>query len=373
MCDCDQSYGERFLPHQLGDGCWLNSQERVPVTIGFQESVCRECRGEKPVSAPRAPSFGATSKITRYYWREISNETHRRFYDLNATLDPVKLEIFSPSFKEDYKRIEKEVIEEIKVLHENNPKYDYHEISQQEVIGRTATEVIQIQAEHVRGQERKVGIRKGKRILSAEKFATEHFEEMGFRVIETESIPFHALFGVFMYLLITDSCDPNTRPASFGSRSDFDEGLEQKRMITIFKPIDFGTEGYYARRREEIEKHLSELDDLEWLFDYWSDFSLDFREYLWAHRDRDLEKARSVMKVLGLENLKKVLLYLVRNYWENFCGWPDLLVVKNDEFFFCEVKSSKDKLSENQKNWLLGNHEFMNFPAKILKITKERS
>ena len=377
MCSCDRSYGERFLPQQLRSGPRLNTQERVPVTIGFQDSICQQCRGEKPIAAPMAPTFGASSKITRYYWREISMETHRRFYDRNPDLDPLGMEIFSPIYKQEYKRIQKEVIKEIKDSHETEPKYEYGEISQQEVIDTTGAEVIRVPVEHVKGEERKVGIRKGGRVLSAEEFATEHFEDSGYNVHETESVPFHTLFGIFMYLLVGDPEDSNTRIGSFGNRDDYEKGLKPMRMISIIKPNDFGTSGYFERRKTEIETHFTELDDysdleeLEWLFDLWSATSADFRQYLWAHREKDLEKARSVMKVLGLENLKKVLRYMVRNYWENFCGWPDLLVFDDSGFFFCEVKSSKDRLSEEQKNWLLGNHKFMNFPAKILKLTKK--
>jgi len=56
------------------------------------------------------------------------------------------------------------------------------------------------------------------------------------------------------------------------------------------------------------------------------------------------------------------------NYWKNFCGWPDLLVFDDKSFFFVEVKSRNDKLSEDQKNWLLGNKKYMGFKAKIFKV-----
>ena len=54
MCACDQEIGERFLAHQLRKGCVLDTQERVPVTLGFVEGVCRECRGLPPEARPVA-------------------------------------------------------------------------------------------------------------------------------------------------------------------------------------------------------------------------------------------------------------------------------------------------------------------------------
>lgn len=127
---------------------------------------------------------------------------------------------------------------------------------------------------------------------------------------------------------------------------------------------------YYERQRELIRSHIDGLDDLEWLFDYWLTHSSNLRQYLWAHRVSDVEKAREVMRVLGLDNLKKVLLYLSMDYWGNFCGWPDLLIHNEHEIRFVEVKSSNDKLSEEQKNWLLGNHAHMGFKATIFKVGK---
>jgi len=80
MCACDKEHGEKFFPHQLNFGHKLETQERIPVTHGFHVQICQECRGENPTSTPVSSTPGRTSKITRYYWREIAFETTRRFY-----------------------------------------------------------------------------------------------------------------------------------------------------------------------------------------------------------------------------------------------------------------------------------------------------
>lgn len=188
--------------------------------------------------------------------------------------------------------------------------------------------------------------------------------------MHVESVPFHVLFGVFMFLAIQDVADEKGRLVQFGSRNDFDNGRSDEGPISTILPDDFGSKSYYERQKELIDWHIGELDDLEWLFDYWLGHSSDFRQYLWAHRDRDVSKAKEVMRVLGLEKLKKVLHYLSMDYWGNFCGWPDLLVHNDDEIRFVEVKSKNDKLSEDQKNWLLGNHAHMGFNATIFKVGK---
>ena len=58
MCACDEVRGHRFLPHQLSEGCELAIRERVPVTHGFQEGVCSECRGLPADPAPAAAIHG---------------------------------------------------------------------------------------------------------------------------------------------------------------------------------------------------------------------------------------------------------------------------------------------------------------------------
>jgi hypothetical protein len=55
-----------------------------------------------------------------------------------------------------------------------------------------------------------------------------------------------------------------------------------------------------------------------------------------------------------------------------FCGWPDLLAYKGDEYFFAEIKSSGDKLSEDQKDWIRGNYEILGLPFKLVKIHRRK-
>lgn len=153
-------------------------------------------------------------------------------------------------------------------------------------------------------------------------------------------------------------------------RADYESKSNEEGLIKTIKPEDFGTKGYYQRQKKLIKKHLNDIEDIEWLFDFWLERSYGFRQFLWAHRQEDIDKAKKVMLALGVENLRKVLDYMSMDYWHNFCGWPDLLVYNDNELFFAEVKSSKDKLSEDQKNWLLGNSEHMGFTAKILKICR---
>ena len=64
---------------------------------------------------------------------------------------------------------------------------------------------------------------------------------------------------------------------------------------------------------------------------------------------------------------------MIKNYWDRYLGWPDLFIYNKNQYFFVEVKSSKDKLSDNQKNWIKGNYEELKFPFKLLKIHKKNT
>lgn len=112
-------------------------------------------------------------------------------------------------------------------------------------------------------------------------------------------------------------------------------------------------------------------DSLLEAFDYWREPSADLRQYLWAHHPEDVEKARMLVELLPAEAIFRILRYLVGSYWARYVGWPDLIAHKSDSFLFAEVKSSKDKLSEDQKEWIRGNTAGLHLPFSLVKIHKQ--
>lgn len=361
MCACDREIGERYLPHQLSSGRDLENRRVFKVTLGFQPAICHECRGLPPPNTPVAAIYGRTSKIERYYWREIAFELFRRF-------DEVPDGPESTISKEEHRRVEKEVHAEFQARHERSPKYSFLERSQSEVLAATGTQIITAVATHRPQPKGRVLIESPEGLVPPERFAEQHFEALGYECLCCESSPFHVLFGIYMFLVIQDTSDPRSHLAMFGSRTAYDR-KEKGVEIRTFLPEDFGSMGYYPRRRKAIARHLKLIDDSDWLFEYWTGDSEALREYLWAHRPEDVATAKRILGIIGLDNVKKVLLYLVHHYWKHYLGWPDLLVYRPGEFFFVEVKSSKDKLSEDQKRWIIDNHQVLKFGFKLFKIT----
>jgi VRR-NUC domain len=64
-----------------------------------------------------------------------------------------------------------------------------------------------------------------------------------------------------------------------------------------------------------------------------------------------------------------MLQYLIEDFWGRRAGWPDLLVYRDNEFFFAEVKSADDKLGKSQERWIRDNRERLHFPFKLVDMT----
>ena len=376
MCACEEKFARRFLPHQLKEGSDLNTRQRIPVTLGFQEGICNTCRGLPEKAYPKAEIYGLSSKIRRYYWREIFFETTQKFADW-AESQGDDYASARNKHQDKYDAIEKEVVKKINALHEHTPKYTYQEESQSDVLRKNIVKVVDLVATYVKQPERKVGILEAGKVVSVEEFAASYYRKQGYEVLFTESIPFHVIFGIFMWLLLQHPADPEVQIVMFGDRKAFEEGNAKGQEILTHLPRDFGTPGYSERRASVIEEHFAMLpkgkENLLSTFDYWVKPSEGLRQYLWAHRPEDVQKAREIVSILPTEVIYRILKYLIGDYWHRYVGWPDLLVHNSSEYLFVEVKSSKDKLREDQKEWIKGNTAELHLPFELVKIHKQNS
>lgn len=374
MCSCDESIGVRFLSHQLSSGTCLETQAPVQVTHGFFPSICRECRGFLPEAHPVASVRGRTSKIKRYYWRELALREMELYAEYGGNPDRYIYEIDNPDEDSLIGRARTQALKDVKRLHAESEKYSYLERSTAEIIEEYKVDVINEFATYIQDGERKSKVKHKGRLITVEEYATSMYQEQGYKVLVLESSPFHVIFAVYMWLVIQDPTDDHVRMAGFGERGVYEENRE-KHPIWVPLPDDFGSRGYAKRRSGKIESHfiseMKDTDNLLWLFDYWIPYSEGLRQYLWAHRQEDIEKAHAVVEFLPPHAIIIILKYLVGDYWGRYLGWPDLLIIKDEKFIFVEVKSSKDKLSEEQKKWIVGNYEYLNLPFKILKIHRK--
>jgi hypothetical protein len=372
MRACDETVGRNFLAHQLNHSVELDTQRKVLVTAGFKPRVCEECRDLPITPHPVAAIYGRSSKIRRYYWRELAFETMKRFDAWSQALGPSNR---TPAENaEAKKKIKEEVLNELKSLHATTPKYVFLQESQAEVIKKYGVDIIALNGTYITNpKNRGAIILNGDEPCRVEEYACRHFRSLGYNALFVESVPFHVLFGVYMWLVIQDPVDSHTIIILFGDRKAFDARTPGK-LISTHLPDDFGTQGYGRRRAKAIKKHLSQVmcerGDLQWLFDYWLGPSEGLRQYLWAHREEHIQEARQLIDILPPAAVIEILRYLVEDYWGRYSGWPDLLVHRGNEFFFAEIKSSGDKLGEKQKHWIRNNHKRLHFPFKLVKVHK---
>jgi hypothetical protein len=264
----------------------------------------------------------------------------------------------------------------MQAAHERSPKYDFREESADAVVKKYNMEILALSGKHLTFDDGKLAILDGNERCVPEEFVARYFRRAGYEVQFVESRPFHVLFGVFMWMLIQDPGDPLARHAGFGDRHAFERG-EKAEMIWTLLPEDFGSPTYATRRATAIDEHFrllgSEREHLEGTFDYWIGASEPLRQYLWAHQDTDVSRARQLLKALPTNVTLGILRFLLGSYWERYLGWPDLLCHRRDTFFFVEVKSSRDKLSQQQKQWISSNATELRLPFKIVKIHRDRT
>ncbi len=372
MCACDEVRGRRFLAHQLSEGVELETQERIPVTLGFQSGICRQCRGLPAKPAPSAAIPGRASKIKRFYWRELMFLKMERFYEWKSENPDVGQDEVAAARE----RIEREALEEIKLRHETAPIYNMQEPSQGEVLKRCEVVVEALHPVYAAAPKKGAVVVLDGETVSAETYVARHYEALGWLTMPLESAPLHALFGTMMWLLIQDPQDPKNRVVSFGSRTAFDSGKGGEQIWTHL-PEDFGTPGYGRRRDAAIEEHFAfffrhngdpDRGTLLELFDYWQSHSDGLRQYLWAHRDYDVGRARQLIEILPPNTILQILRYLIDDYWRRYVGWPDLLLFRGREFMLVEVKSSSDKLSADQMGWINDNYDILKLPFRLTKL-----
>jgi hypothetical protein len=323
-------------------------------------------------SPPRAAIHGRTSKIKRFYWRELFFREAELFGDW----ENANPEASEGKAKATRQRIEREVLDEIKVLHQATPLYDMREPSQAEVLARYNIEVQPFYPAYTASPEKGAVVMLDGDIVPPETFVVQQYEMQGWAAMPLESVPLHALFSVMMWLLIEHPTDPRSRMVGFGSRTAFEARIPGEK-IWMHLPEDFGTAGYSRRRKEAIDEHFdfffkpdgyNDRGHLLELFDYWRSPSERLRQYLWAHRGADVDRARKLIQILPPETILTILRYLVDDYWDLYLGWPDLLLWRDDDFLLIEVKSSSDRLSGDQMRWIADNHEELKLPFCIAKL-----
>ena len=367
MCACDERIGKAHLSHQLDHGVILETQESVPVTAGFQANICRECRGLSAEAHPVSSIPGRTSKIKRYYWRELAFREMELFDAWKQTREG---QVHSGEAWFGVPDLAQQALTEIKQLHAAHPKYVFENVSQQEVLEKYNVAILELKAQYAPGTQGRVELMVDGQRLGIEAFACRHLEALGYTTMICESRSFHVLFSTLLGPLIVDPADPKLRLVGMADRT---APADQQRPLWWKRPEDFGTVGYGRRREPEISIYLKDVlpDTTEGLLEFFNgslEPSWFLRTYLWADEPSAIRTAETLLSLMAPATIKSILRYLVDSYWANYVGWPDLVAYRDGDLFFAEVKSSHDKLSDDQKHWIEHNHTRLKLPFRLIKI-----
>lgn len=188
--------------------------------------------------------------------------------------------------------------------------------------------------------------------LSIEQYVLEHYRSVGYTGIWSENEYWWAIMALLFWDVIFARL-PGVYTPEFGA---FPSQMQDM-------PRDFFSKEFFARRKKLIEKRISELTKSRFFGlqqpDIEMELKLAFRKYKGKPcRPINWDKYSTVdsfliaVKALSSDQLLDVLYRLLKNFNQNRSGLPDLFIAQNDSPIFVEVKSEKEKIADNQINWM---------------------
>ncbi|XP_028767384.1 fanconi-associated nuclease 1 homolog isoform X2 [Neltuma alba] len=177
-----------------------------------------------------------------------------------------------------------------------------------------------------------------------EQLALHYYVEMegGWQGVHTESGIWLTIFGLLMWHIIFADV-----PNVFYNRFQI-------------APFDLVTDGFYTARKSIIESHLRQIHDgmaEEFLIKSWeTHYGTRCRGVNWDCHS--LDELRAAVACVGGPCLASLCRLFAQDYQSWSSGMPDLLLWRfhgeySGEAKLVEVKGPKDRLSEQQRAWLL--------------------
>lgn len=175
-----------------------------------------------------------------------------------------------------------------------------------------------------------------------EELALHYYAGEGWQGVHTESGIWLTVFGLLMWDVIYADV-PNVFYTRFQNA-----------------PLDLGTDSFYTARKSIIESHLQQIRDgmaEEFLIKSWETHNgTSCRGVNWDRHS--LDELRAAVTCVGGSCLASFCLLLCEDYRSWSSGMPDLLLWRfcgeySGEAKLVEVKGPKDRLSEQQRAWLL--------------------
>ena len=176
--------------------------------------------------------------------------------------------------------------------------------------------------------------------LSVEEFALEKYKDEGWKGYHSENSILTSIYGILMWEFIFYDKIPYVfqlpyqgYPLDFRSNDFFSkrEAIFNKIIYEINTSLDLGS--YFIEKYEKYYKKLSTFVNWELLETWGKEFIKNTVERL-SH------------------GLGKILEVMSRDYRHYCSGMPDLILLRDKDLKFVEVKSTNDRLSDQQKMWI---------------------
>lgn len=201
--------------------------------------------------------------------------------------------------------------------------------------------------------------------LFAEETAIYHYNQNGYNAIWSENEYWWEILGLLfwdvIFARVTGAVLVSVRGISevlYAGSDQFNQYFDSTIKMNGM-PADFFSIDFYKNRESLIKNRIKELTnaDLSIVIEesYKNNYGKNFRMIeSWDKFSID----QLLISVEKIDNiiLLKILERILKNISENRSGLPDLIVYNSSKFFMAEVKSEKDKLSDNQSDW----HSFLN-------------
>ena len=201
--------------------------------------------------------------------------------------------------------------------------------------------------------------------LLVEELAIKTYESEGCKAIWSEN----NFWSMIMAILFWDCIFAKVRGAvaihkdgySYNidpNESEFDQYFNE--MVVNMNGIsnDFFSDEFYSNRESIINNKIQELTNSNLVDKFVNSYEANYGKLCRPIEDwQKFSKEDFIFFLSKLDSNKVIRISerLLKDFINNRSGLPDLIVSKQDEVFFSEVKSEKDKLSDKQIDW----HSFL--------------
>lgn len=194
----------------------------------------------------------------------------------------------------------------------------------------------------------------------AEEAAINHYESLGYKALWTENIYWWTVMSLFFWDVIFAKTIGAVSVIIGGVQTELDPGDEKFEQLfnqTIQingMPTDFFTSEFYERRKSIINNKIKELQHSNLEQNISESYKKNYGKNCRPIEDWDkynIDELLISVQRIEKEKLIKIFERLITNFKDNRSGLPDLIVYNDRDFFFSEVKSEKDRISEKQSDW----------------------